>query len=197
MNIFCIGCAKTASSSLGEAMTILGFTSHRMDGRVAHVEELSEIEPHDAVSDNPADHWYYKLTLYPRRFKELDRRFPGSKFILTTRDLTSWVKSIKHNYRVTPAEGTLAARRRMEMWGTVALDVDKFLAAYHQHVNEVREYFKSRPGDLLEMDLSANDGWEKLCAFLGRPVPNHPFPRVNVSRSPRRLVVKVRKMLGL
>jgi hypothetical protein len=30
---------------------------------------------------------------------------------------------------------------------------------------------------LLEMQLS--DGWEPLCKFLGKPIPDEPFPRVN------------------
>ncbi|KAI0595403.1 hypothetical protein F4775DRAFT_605079 [Biscogniauxia sp. FL1348] len=33
------------------------------------------------------------------------------------------------------------------------------------------------PGQLLEMELS--EGWEPLCRFLGVPVPDEPFPRVN------------------
>ena len=32
---------------------------------------------------------------------------------------------------------------------------------------------------LLEMDIAAGDGWEKLCAFLGRDVPDQPFPHLN------------------
>ena len=30
---------------------------------------------------------------------------------------------------------------------------------------------------LLEMDLQ--DGWEPLCKFLGKPIPDEPFPRSN------------------
>jgi hypothetical protein len=30
---------------------------------------------------------------------------------------------------------------------------------------------------LLEMDLAG--GWEPLCKFLNKPVPNEPFPRMN------------------
>jgi hypothetical protein len=26
------------------------------------------------------------------------------------------------------------------------------------------------------MDITAGDGWEKLCGFLGMPVPDAPFP---------------------
>ena len=33
------------------------------------------------------------------------------------------------------------------------------------------------PEKLLEMELG--DGWAPLCGFLGVPVPDEPFPRVN------------------
>lgn len=33
------------------------------------------------------------------------------------------------------------------------------------------------PERLLEVDLAS--GWAPLCAFLGKPVPDEPFPRVN------------------
>lgn len=34
---------------------------------------------------------------------------------------------------------------------------------------------------LLEVDLAS--GWEPLCKFLGKPVPDEPFPRVNDSQA--------------
>nr|XP_039273574.1 uncharacterized protein LOC120347597 [Styela clava] len=34
---------------------------------------------------------------------------------------------------------------------------------------------------LLKMNLS--DGWEPLCKFLGKPIPNVPFPHKNKKRS--------------
>ena len=29
------------------------------------------------------------------------------------------------------------------------------------------------------LEWSAEDGWEPLCKFLGKEVPNEPFPRIN------------------
>jgi hypothetical protein len=31
------------------------------------------------------------------------------------------------------------------------------------------------------LEWSAEDGWEPLCKFLGKPIPNQPFPRVNAA----------------
>ncbi|MYB38989.1 MAG: hypothetical protein F4Y26_16720 [Gammaproteobacteria bacterium] len=33
--------------------------------------------------------------------------------------------------------------------------------------------------DLLVLDFERGDGWPELCAFLGEPVPDTPFPHVN------------------
>lgn len=35
------------------------------------------------------------------------------------------------------------------------------------------------PDRLLEWDIS--DGWEPLCKFLGKPVPDVPFPHANAA----------------
>jgi hypothetical protein len=48
--------------------------------------------------------------------------------------------------------------------------------AYEAHTAAVRSAF-SGTGRLLEW--RATDGWEPLCAALGVPVPDEPFPRVN------------------
>ena len=32
------------------------------------------------------------------------------------------------------------------------------------------------------LDVSGGEGWEKLCAFLDRPVPDMPFPKANVTQ---------------
>jgi hypothetical protein len=44
----------------------------------------------------------------------------------------------------------------------------------------VTDYFRGRPHDLLVVDWEAGHGWPELCRFLGRDVPDQPFPRENV-----------------
>ena len=34
---------------------------------------------------------------------------------------------------------------------------------------------------LLVMDIIAGDGWDKLCPFLGKPVPEAAFPHRNAT----------------
>jgi hypothetical protein len=35
---------------------------------------------------------------------------------------------------------------------------------------------------LLVIDICAREGWETLCPFVGKPIPDAPFPHVNRSR---------------
>ena len=50
-----------------------------------------------------------------------------------------------------------------------------FYDSYHQ---SVRDYFKDRPEDLLEMYICDGEGWGKLCSFLQAPRPEQEFPKI-------------------
>jgi len=68
---------------------------------------------------------------------------------------------------------------------------------YERHNREVRDYFKDRPEDLLELNITLNEGWEKLCPFLGLPVPKTAFPHSNkaADREDRNVVTKTFRKL--
>jgi hypothetical protein len=143
-------------------------------------------EEFDAFQDNP----------WPILYREMDTRFPGSKFILTQRDPDSWIKSqVRHfGKRETP----------MRQWiygvGCPEGNEERYVNRMQSHDKEVMEYFKDRPDDFLIMDLPRGDGWEKLCPFLGANVPANSFPHVNKatdreSKQPV-LVKKVNSFLG-
>jgi hypothetical protein len=55
------------------------------------------------------------------------------------------------------------------------LDPAHAIAVFREHIDLVRKTIA--PDRLLVFDVA--DGWEPLCAFLGREVPSHPFPRTN------------------
>ena len=44
------------------------------------------------------------------------------------------------------------------------------------------EYFKSRKHDLLVIDFTKGDKWEKLCDFLNVPIPDVKFPHYNKTK---------------
>lgn len=54
-------------------------------------------------------------------------------------------------------------------------DPDRLIERHERHNAEVRDYFKDRPGDLLEVDWTRGAGWQQLAPFLGSPVLTIPF----------------------
>ena len=62
-------------------------------------------------------------------------------------------------------------------------DEDRYRAAYERHDEAVRAFFEDSP-DLLEVDLTKDPSWERLCAFLRKPVPDAAFPFSNRGSGP-------------
>jgi hypothetical protein len=186
--IFCIGFHKTGTTSMGLALGKLGYrvtgSLGTRDPRIAdHVYALVDamVPRFDAFQDNP----------WPVLYRYLDEKHPGSRFILTVRSPESWIRSQVRDFarKETP----------MRQWiygaGCPAGNEEIYLARYRRHNEEVLAYFANRPKDFLRMDLPAGDGWDKLCAFLGRPVPAEPFPRANPASRSRAIKNSVTKWL--
>ena len=78
---------------------------------------------------------------------------------------------------LAPPEGGLAPWRRgaQYVYGTECPSREQALKRYLQHNRNV--YDAVPAGRLLVMDIAGGDGWQKLCRFIGRPVPtNITFP---------------------
>jgi crotonobetainyl-CoA:carnitine CoA-transferase CaiB-like acyl-CoA transferase len=58
---------------------------------------------------------------------------------------------------------------------------NRFKYVFQNHEDNVRSYFQDRPEDILILDITAGDQWEKLCKFIGKPAPKIEFPHVNKS----------------
>lgn len=173
LKVFCIGLNKTATTSLHQALEKLGLRSLHWGGPATRRQVewamaegrvlLADFEGYDAFSD---------IQVLSDNFELLDRQYPGSKFILTTRDLESWIESRRrHVLR------NVARNQRGQYDGDfLTVDDAAWAKQYHEHHARVRAYFAERPGDLLVMDIVAGDGYEVLCPFLGLPIPDEPFP---------------------
>lgn len=197
--VFGIGFHKTGLTSLGAAFDILGYkTCHRAGPVREHLgdqqmmETLNDqnfdpvfeiAEEFEAFHDNP---WF---SIY----KELDHRFPGSKFILSLRNTNSWLKSVKGYFGNTET----AFRLWVYGKGSPIGNEKHYLDTYQRHNEGVLDYFKDRPQDLLVIDLEAGDGWAKLCDFLGEPIPTTVFPHENKGKQKRRLLPKIATALLL
>jgi hypothetical protein len=162
MKIFGIGLTRTGTTSLTEALKILGYSA------VHCPMSYEEIDQHDASTDTPI----------AARFEFLDLLYPNSKFILTTRDIDSWIESTASLQR--PINDPLwQLETRCILWKSLIFNKEKFIQGYHKHHSKVLEYFKNRSNDILLLDLKDQNKWEKLCYFLDKSIPRMEYPRLN------------------
>lgn len=137
---------------------------------------LSVLEHTDSVTDSPI----------AASFDALDAAYPGSKFILTTRERQSWLRSYESLWRALdlylrdhpdePQARYISAFHE-QLYGIASFDAARFARGYDEHLQRVRVHFRDRPADLLTLDLCADAQWGPLCEFLGVPAPAVPFPR--------------------
>lgn len=169
-----VGMQKTGTSSLRDALRLLGY--HVGDNNfqmlwpivAGNWERVArKVARYHAVEDNP----------WPLVYRELDQRFPGSKFILTLRDEDAWYRSVARHIGAQP--------NPMHEWiygrgkSVPQRNPAHAISVYRRHNEAVRAYFATRPADLLVVDWTQGDGWPELCDFLGHEVPERPFPHAN------------------
>lgn len=185
--------------SLHSALQTLGFKSLHYDTvRLNDVLDGSNRRPDfrryddlDAVVDLPTAYFYDELML----------AYPECKCILTIRDLNNWWTSVARHFsepQLLQPSGDGLKRHITKYWRRrkrhhIGRDYNRFRVQLRNLVygSEVaHEYiYKKRylehnerarrripPERLLIMDITSGDGWEKLCPFLGVPIPPHPFP---------------------
>ena len=80
--VFGIGLSRTGTSSLHAAFKRLGYRS-------VHYPPLEGLFNFTDACDAAAD------TTVAVNFKELDKRYPGSKFVFTVRDIEKWLASTR------------------------------------------------------------------------------------------------------
>jgi hypothetical protein len=119
----------------------------------------------------------------PILFRELDAAYPGSKFILTTRNEDRWLTSVKNHwdpdrnkFRAGWDSDPFTHKVHKLLYGQKGFNADLFRARFRRHNAEVLAHFKNRPDDLLVMDMDEGAGWPQLCAFLKRAIPSVPYP---------------------
>lgn len=191
--VFGIGFQKTGTSTLRSALEVLDFSvkgggrelvKPLLRGEIAPVYDV--VDKFDAFEDHP----------WPMLYKDLDEKYPGSKFILTLRDDDSWLKSVVNHLGFLPDE----MQTLTYGFGAPLGYEDMYLEKYQTHNRDVLAYFKDRPQDLLVIDFSNGASWEKLCAFLFKDIPDAPFPHENkrsYHNSTRMLQFPIRLLIGL
>ena len=187
--IFCIGANKTGTTSLKKAFTDLGFTVGKQSRAELLINDYAEKNFTRIIDYCRTAQVFQDVPFsWEGTFKVVDKAYPGSKFILTVRDSPEqWYDSlVNFHSRIfgggkvpTPAD----LQRSQYVWqgwawdivkarGVPALlndpyDKDARIRLYVEHIEDVRSYFKERPADLLEINLSDEDSYEKFCQFIG------------------------------
>lgn len=172
--VFGIGFHKTGTTSLAKALSYLGYRVTGPNGvnnpniaKDVYEMSFNLANKFDAFQDNP----------WPILYKEFDHRFPGSKFILTVRPVGDWIESVANHF----GEDETPMREWIYGIGHPKGNEAVYIERYERHNREVVEHFKNRENDLLILDITGGEGWEKLCSFLGEEIPGVPFPRANTA----------------
>lgn len=191
LSVISAGFGRTGTMSLKLALEELGRgPCHHM------IEVIENPEPqvklwNDALAGKPDFAEIYKgyssAVDWPTAafWQELADAYPDAKIILSTRSAESWYSSISETILATvwaPDTWPAPAVEWFKMVTKVldrsfggARDKDSIIAAFHAHEAAVKAAI---PAERLLVH-TAKDGWEPLCAFLGEPVPETPYPRTN------------------
>lgn len=97
-------------------------------------------------------------------FKELDKQYPGSKFILNTRNKQAWLKS-RSLHRMAGKKSTLLEFTADLLKISPAEVLVRWSQEWDMHHLEAIRYFKDRPNDLLVFDIE-RDNPQKLVSFF-------------------------------
>jgi hypothetical protein len=174
--IFCVGLSKTGTTSVHEAFGLLGLRSvHYPCARRMLDGDYSALAGFDAASDIPV----------ALRFEDLDRAFPGSRFVLTVRDEEPWLRSCAANFPTglirERYRGTAELEVFRRVYGVEGFDAAAFTVARRRHHERVRRHFGGT-GRLLTIDVARADAWAKMTEFLGFGRMPGRFPHANRTR---------------
>ena len=129
--------------------------------REDHAEGYTSRRPFTKLYENLGEARIEKPIYAFEYFRELDQQYPGSRFILNTRDIDKWIMS-RMNF--------LHLGYFFCMHGDNFHDSQTELEKcwknhWHTHLESVREYFSGRPEALLEFDIEKDD-LNKIISFF-------------------------------
>lgn len=187
MKLIGTGFGRTGTDSMREALNMIGA------GPCHHMREVQGDEAHRdlwraaVAGDGPID-WDVLLDGYAscvdwptaHYWPELLRRWPEAKVLLTWRDAESWWRSFEKTILPVILESTDGQSMglgliRDKVFGGRADDRDHAVAVYEANIARVTAEV---PAERL-LVYPVGSGWAPLCDFLGVPVPDAPFPRIN------------------
>ncbi len=201
--VFGVGYHKTGTTSLSQALTWLGYNSLHVGGASQNFTKKFISNDVVPILDGVfKDGWDALVSIWPTLYFKYDQVYPNSKFVLTTREVDSWWKSIsewrtKTEQRILKrfpdkdATDKIFIQKRptyeeifyLDLYGCVLSDESSFKFRYEQHNRNVIDYFtrKERLNDLLILPLEEESKvkWELLCGFLNKEgIINTEYPHL-------------------
>ena len=186
--IFCIGRNKTGTTSIRKIFLELGIPVGAQreaellapDWGVGRFDRIEQYVRYGGVAFQDVP---FSL---PDTFQEMDKRFPGSKFILTVRDSAEvWYSSLIRFQSKIFGNGHLPTKEDLQNAAYVykgwAWEMNRFIhntpeddlyneealkQSYLKHNADVKAYFSNRPEQLLVINLKDVDAAKKLSTFL-------------------------------
>jgi len=202
LKIIGAGLSRTGTVSLHDALVILGYKTyhmiellrrHRLEdfknwthyfNGTKSVSEFADIvyQGFDAAADFPTSvAWKDLADYYPKAKIILTHRASAEKWWDSLNAVNSpmfqFVQMIHPFLRAAEVPTNLMWKRELRLKDARPLraqDRDAAIAFYNRHFEAVKSY---DPDRTLVFDV--RQGWEPLCTFLGKPIPDEPFPKTN------------------
>ena len=190
------GYGRNGTLSLKNALQTLGFDQcyHMMDLNLEKDEDLawSALARGETVDFEKLFDGYQASVDWPscNFWQEQLACYPDAKVILSERDPEKWYASIMNTiYPSSLAAREMdhpEARRRSKMIFEVIWDglfdgrledKEHVIGIYQAHNQNVKDKV---PAEQL-LVFESSQGWDPLCSFLGVPIPEEPYPRLNTT----------------
>lgn len=180
------GLGRTGTKSMQTALNTLGFgPCHHMVEVFMHPESMALWIEAGAGRPN----WdaifkdYGSMVDYPGAayWRQLAAYYPEAKVLHTVRDPDKWFDSTQATI-FAPGSPALSG-------GPMSAFFNSFAGSFREHIHDrsfMTDYFRRHTEEVKAL-IPANrllihevgEGWERLCAFLGVPVPAQPYPSEN------------------
>ncbi|KAK3676117.1 hypothetical protein LTR78_003867 [Recurvomyces mirabilis] len=221
LEVICPGYSRTGTLTMQKAMTILGYPNpyhfssfydnirdsdmwmEALDAKFNGKGELPDRAFFDGILSHVGATTDAPCNLFT---EELVESYPEAKVVLVERDIDAWYNSWVA-FCESAYSPTIAAIARYDPYwmgkiaglgGAItrpqagfALTFNQARArsrnAYRHHYRDVRDCV---PREML-LEFKLEDGWEPLCAFLGKAVPGVPFPHENETKANKRSFVEL------
>jgi hypothetical protein len=183
------GFGRTGTDSMREALTMLGFgPCHHMYEVMEHAQQKRLWR---GLAKGEGPDWdqlfagYKSCVDWPSAYywRDLIQAYPKARVILTWRSPESWWESFQNT--ILPA---IADSKDQDSLGVALVAKQVFGGRPQDRAHAIRVYeanvqavLNTVPAERLLIH-KLGDGWGPLCAHLGVPVPDEPYPARNTTQ---------------